>query len=49
MDTTAMPNYAKQISNILGWPLLDNPKKINKISKVTPPHLSPSRGRRGGE
>jgi hypothetical protein len=31
------------------WTLFDNPKKKDKISKFTPLHPSPSRGRRGGE
>jgi hypothetical protein len=33
----------------LNWTLFDNPKKKDKMSKLTSLHPSPSRGRRGGE
>jgi hypothetical protein len=46
---TAMPYLAKQISDILGRRLLDNPIKTDKNSKVTPPSPSPHQGGRGME
>ena len=48
IDATVMPNQEKPIANISGWTLLDNPTKIDKISRVTPFHSSPL-GRRGAK
>jgi hypothetical protein len=44
---TARPYLAKQISDILGRRLLDNPIKTDKNSKVTPLHPLSIKGEEG--